>query len=308
MTNSTISGNFARRNGGGLNNTRTMTLTTSTVSGNSTGENGGGVRNSSTLTLNETLISGNTASSQGPELYHAGGTVNANRSNLFGHDGDAGVTGFTPSVPDIVPGVALTAILDTALRENDGLTNTHALVAGSPAIDAGGTCFPTTDQRGIPRPQGADANGDGFPDCDIGAFEVGLPLPPPAIPPPGPQPVSTCQASTCGVRLTCQDTTTACTSQIKLTVRASAVRLGRDSLASATARRRITFAADVVNVPPGGTVTVRVPLTPNGKNIRRRLLNRNVTRLKGRLEVSNISGASVSNTPRTIRLIRIRPR
>ena len=169
VTNSTVSGNFARRNGGGLNNTGTVTLTTSTVSGNSTGENGGGVRNSSTLTLNETLISGNTASSQGPELYHAGGTVNANRSNLFGYGGDPRVTNFTPGGNDLVPDEALTAILDTALRSNGGATTTHALVAGSPAIDRGGNCLPATDQRGVAR---LDEDGDGFKDCDIGAFEV----------------------------------------------------------------------------------------------------------------------------------------
>ncbi len=49
------------------------------------------------------------------------------------------------------------------LSSNGGPTRTHALLKGSPAINAGGTPFPTTDQRGITRPQGA-AN-------DIGAFE-----------------------------------------------------------------------------------------------------------------------------------------
>jgi len=44
-------------------------------------------------------------------------------------------------------------------------TLTHALLPGSPAIDAGddASCLPT-DQRGIPRPQGAH--------CDIGAYEA----------------------------------------------------------------------------------------------------------------------------------------
>ncbi|MGH9890579.1 MAG: choice-of-anchor Q domain-containing protein, partial [bacterium] len=192
LINCSVSGNFARQNGGGLYNRGTLTVTTSTVSGNSTGRNGGGVQNGvrnigGTLTLNETLISGNTASSLGPELYRQGGIVNGNRFNLFGHDGSAGVTGFTPGPLDLVPDEALTAILDTALRPNGGPTRTHALVAGSPAIDAGGNCFPTTDQRGIPRPQGADVNGDGRADCDIGAFEVGVPAPPPPPPPPPPR-------------------------------------------------------------------------------------------------------------------------
>lgn len=51
-----------------------------------------------------------------------------------------------------------------------GFTDTYPLLANSPAIDAGATkgC-PSTDQRGIARPQ--DGDNDGTPVCDIGAFE-----------------------------------------------------------------------------------------------------------------------------------------
>ncbi len=51
------------------------------------------------------------------------------------------------------------------LADNGGPTLTHALGAGSPAIDAAdaGAC-PATDQRGVARPQGAG--------CDVGAFEL----------------------------------------------------------------------------------------------------------------------------------------
>ncbi len=50
------------------------------------------------------------------------------------------------------------------LADNGGPTQTQALLAGSPAIDtaSAGAC-PTTDQRGVARPQGAG--------CDVGAFE-----------------------------------------------------------------------------------------------------------------------------------------
>ena len=55
-----------------------------------------------------------------------------------------------------------------ALASNGGSTQTMALPAGSPAVDAIPTstpgCAGTTDQRGIARPQG---NG-----CDIGAYEL----------------------------------------------------------------------------------------------------------------------------------------
>jgi hypothetical protein len=58
-----------------------------------------------------------------------------------------------------------------SLQDNGGPTQTLALGAGSPAIDAvpatGASC-PTSDQRGVPRPQGAA--------CDIGAYEVAPPF------------------------------------------------------------------------------------------------------------------------------------
>jgi hypothetical protein len=54
------------------------------------------------------------------------------------------------------------------LQDNGGFTMTMALGAGSPAINAGNdpSC-PSTDQRGVARPQGSH--------CDIGAFEQDLP-------------------------------------------------------------------------------------------------------------------------------------
>jgi hypothetical protein len=66
--------------------------------------------------------------------------VLADNHNLFGADGNAGVEGFTPGPADIVPpaGVLLPDILNPTLAFNGGPTQTHALVPGSPAIDAGG--------------------------------------------------------------------------------------------------------------------------------------------------------------------------
>lgn len=56
------------------------------------------------------------------------------------------------------------------LSNNGGFTQTHALLEGSPAIDAGslGMC-PETDQRNVDRPK--DGNSDGIEVCDIGAYE-----------------------------------------------------------------------------------------------------------------------------------------
>ncbi|MGH8569240.1 MAG: hypothetical protein ACREXU_14840, partial [Gammaproteobacteria bacterium] len=131
------------------------------------------------------------------------------------------------------------------------------------------------------------------------------PPPPPAIPPPEPRPVSNCQTRTCGVRLSCPDTSTSCISHVNLTVRASALKLERDPIASAKAHRRVRFAAAVVDVPPGRTDTFKLRLTKDGRKI---VKQKYVKRLKGRLEVRNISGALVTSIPITIRLTTFRPR
>ncbi|MGQ0594417.1 MAG: choice-of-anchor Q domain-containing protein, partial [Gammaproteobacteria bacterium] len=193
LRNSTVSGNTAGAHGGGIfhaDSTKPysycsfLTLTDSTVSDNNAAGRGGGLYNGfDHLTLIRTLVSGNTAPSS-PEVHnytgpYATGTVFADNSNLFGTNGDTGVVGFTPGATDIVPGarVMLAEILDP-LADNDGPTQTHALVAGSPAIDASPIdkdCA-VTDQRSVFRPQG--------PACDIGAFEVGFERDPFALPTP----------------------------------------------------------------------------------------------------------------------------
>ncbi|MGA2750420.1 MAG: choice-of-anchor Q domain-containing protein [Verrucomicrobiota bacterium] len=63
----------------------------------------------------------------------------------------------------------------TPLQNNGGPTWTHALLNGSPAIDAGdNTALPATDQRGYPRI--VDGDGDGSAIVDLGAVEDGLVL------------------------------------------------------------------------------------------------------------------------------------
>jgi hypothetical protein len=169
LTGSTVSGNTAGTSGGGAYNLGTLTLTASTLTGNSAGS-AGGVANAGTLTLAQTVVSGNTAAA-GREAYSAGGTVSADADNLFGHDGDAGVNGFSPGASDAVPSAAFSAILTPTLAFNGGPTQTHDLVLGSPAVGGvpAASCL-TTDQRGLVRPQGAD--------CDIGAVEFDAQAPP----------------------------------------------------------------------------------------------------------------------------------
>jgi hypothetical protein len=171
----------------------TLTITNSTISGNRANR-GGGISNNSqcyynyyydyspitcpaALTLNNSLIAGNQAAIA-PEIENdASSIVTANNFNLFGSNGNAGVTGFTPGPADIVPGVSLANILGP-LQNNGGPTQTHALVDGSPALDAGdpGGCrdsqgaLLSTDQRGFARH--VDSNNDGAARCDTGAFEA----------------------------------------------------------------------------------------------------------------------------------------
>jgi Ca2+-binding RTX toxin-like protein len=180
LTASTISGNA----GTGMRVTNypyeegqsTVTISASTITRNTSESGGGGLTlYATTATLAHTLVAGNRAPSA-PEILHAHGTITANAFNLFGVNGTAGVEGFSPGARDIVPagGVQLRDILDRTLADNGGPTPTHALVLGSPALNAGDRdCTDATgvplrrDQRGVLRPQ------QGV--CDIGAFEV-LPL------------------------------------------------------------------------------------------------------------------------------------
>ena len=77
VTDSTISGNTASSGGGGITNAGTMTVTDSTISGNSTGSggSGGGIFNySGTMTVADSTISGNTASYDGGGIYNNSST------------------------------------------------------------------------------------------------------------------------------------------------------------------------------------------------------------------------------------------
>jgi transcriptional regulator with XRE-family HTH domain len=65
VNNSTISDNSASAPGGGIYNEGEMAVSNSTISGNSTHLEGGGIRNAGTLTVSNSTISGNSASGDG---------------------------------------------------------------------------------------------------------------------------------------------------------------------------------------------------------------------------------------------------
>jgi hypothetical protein len=96
------------------------------------------------------------------------GTIGDNGYNLDGAN-DCGFTTGTPKFDKVN-----TDPLLAALANNGGPTDTMALGAGSPALDAAGPSCPppATDQRGITRPQGTA--------CDMGAFELVVVVPSPS--------------------------------------------------------------------------------------------------------------------------------
>jgi CSLREA domain-containing protein len=154
LTNSTVSGNTAEF-GGGINNDGDLTLSNSTVSGNIAYASGGGIHDDSSgasVYLDSSIVADNSA------------PVGANCNNAFNSLGynltDDASCGFTEPTDLVVADAML-----GPLQDNGGPTWTHALLPGSPAIDASsGDCPPpATDQRGVLRPQGAG--------CDIGSVE-----------------------------------------------------------------------------------------------------------------------------------------
>ena len=186
---STIAGNVSGDVGGGIRSLGNAEIVNSTISGNeATGWYAGaifitdGVVNltnvtiaenispvwapadifvgtftdaSATLTLTNTIIS----SAQDNCFFAPWGagivTLTADHNNLF-----TDATCFAGATDRVVADAGLGPLAD-----NGGPTLTHALLAGSPAIEAADNAVcPATDQRGVARPQGAT--------CDIGAYEA----------------------------------------------------------------------------------------------------------------------------------------
>jgi len=154
VSSSTITGNT----GGAIFNAGIATVTNSTIAGNTStgGGNTGGISTfGGTTTLRNTILSNNVGTGQCANVV-SGNTVDAG-GNLQYPDAACGAT-ITVADPLLGP-----------LASNGGPTQTMALGAGSPAIDAGvpANCQPA-DQRGqVP----TDGNGDGTVVCDSGAFE-----------------------------------------------------------------------------------------------------------------------------------------
>ena len=158
-----MSGNTSVQEGGGIVNP--TTLNNVTITDNTSDNNrGSGVFAVANFTLKNTILAGNNGNDC--EINF----VTSEGHNILGKDsacaftavsGDQVGTGAEPIDPLLGP-----------LQDNGGPTLTHALLAGSPALDAGNPAAPGSggdacvsgDQRGAIRPGGAI--------CDVGAFEL----------------------------------------------------------------------------------------------------------------------------------------
>ncbi len=184
VTNSTFFGNSAEDSGGAIYNGFSLTVTNSTISGNSANVYGGGIYNNnlhSVLTVANSTLTNNSAG-KGDGIYNGeNGTFNYVNTIIanFMTGGDCVNDGaIGTNLKNLVEDGSCAAEFSGdpklgPLADNGGQTQTHALLIGSPAIDNGDiTSCPATDQRGVPRPQGAG--------CEIGSYEfaffVYLPL------------------------------------------------------------------------------------------------------------------------------------
>ncbi|MCA9110827.1 MAG: tandem-95 repeat protein, partial [Planctomycetaceae bacterium] len=153
---STVSGNTAVRfTGGGIHNSGTLTVEHSTIVGNSAGTDGGGLVSTALeaiATFSHTLLAGNTADGNGDEIYVGTGTVHLDSHNLIGTKDSGPIVlangTLTAGQGNIIgPNKSLAEIVGP-LADNGGTTLTHALVAGSPAINAGGESDGNTSSPG----------------------------------------------------------------------------------------------------------------------------------------------------------------
>jgi predicted outer membrane repeat protein len=160
LINTTISGNSSDMNGGAIfvDETGDLELRNVTITGNSADKAGGGIartiddifpEDAEIINIARSIIVGNSGGDCDNQDYVSGG------NNVMGST--------CPTVNGDTVANSAGNVLNTTLANNGGFTFTHALTAGSPAINKGGAGCASVDQRGFTR-SGA---------CDAGAFELG---------------------------------------------------------------------------------------------------------------------------------------
>jgi hypothetical protein len=202
IVNSVIYNNTSDSNGGGIyHGLSSLTIINSTISGNSAEVHGGGmILSSGDAQLYNVTIANNTADSdgsgngEGGGVYINSGSFTMQNSIIADNIDNSGTGTLHPDCSGILTSAGYNLIEATTgctitgdttgnrlnllpllgpLQNNGGSTQTHALLVGSPAVNAGNPagCLDqngvllTTDQRGYVR------NGV----CDMGAYEYNSP-------------------------------------------------------------------------------------------------------------------------------------
>jgi hypothetical protein len=171
VSNSTLSGNSATLFGGGIDNLGMLEVSNSTLSDNSA-PNGGGIQNGggATATLKNTIVAKSLSGGSCSGIITNGGyNLDSDNTCFFGTNNNS-LSGVDPMLGP--------------LADNGGPTKTHALLAGSPAIDKGNSFSATTDQRGLVRPSNFVDIVNAADGSDIGAFELQAPPTQPDTTPP----------------------------------------------------------------------------------------------------------------------------
>ncbi|HEX5948942.1 MAG TPA: CSLREA domain-containing protein [Actinomycetota bacterium] len=164
LSNVTVSANRASQVGGGIDASGPITLTNVTITGNAVmpdagymgSSRGGGIFfGGASAQMTDTIMAGNTAATEDPDCYSITQVTSGGHNLVQTHNSPN--CGFTTVEGDLT---GVDPLLGP-LTDNGGPTMTHALLSGSPAIDAGGPGCAGNDQRGLARV-----------DCDIGAYEL----------------------------------------------------------------------------------------------------------------------------------------
>ena len=177
---STFANNIGIYGPGGIWTDGNLSIENSTFSGNSgscsawsDGACGAAIHSTGSGGINYSTIVNNSGPSSGAAVFSQGGYIKISGSiianNIGGDCGfsEGGSIGSSSASLDSDSSCLAPIMADPLvdpLADNGGLTQTHALQFGSPAIDAGGGSCPADDQRSVSRPKGAG--------CDLGAYET----------------------------------------------------------------------------------------------------------------------------------------
>jgi hypothetical protein len=159
ITNSTVAGNRANGNtarGGGIDVDTSLVVKAATIARNTAKIGGGIYVEGGTTTLEATILGLNTA----PSGSNCSQTLVSAGRNLVASTAGCTFSAVGNDKTNVGPKLGL-------LRSNGGPTQTIALLAGSPALNAipKAQCPFARDQRGVKRPQPKNGR------CDIGAYE-----------------------------------------------------------------------------------------------------------------------------------------